>query len=51
MTDARERGQPFALVLLDANMPDMDGFEVARRIRDDEQLGGATIMMLSSSGQ
>jgi len=38
-------------VLLDANMPGMDGFEVARRMRDEEHLGGATIMMLSSSGQ
>jgi CheY-like chemotaxis protein/HPt (histidine-containing phosphotransfer) domain-containing protein len=32
-------------------MPEMDGFEVARRIRDTPNLGGATIMMLSSSGQ
>jgi len=48
---ARARAQPFALVLLDANMPGMDGFEVARRIRSDARLGGATIMMLSSSGQ
>jgi CheY-like chemotaxis protein/HPt (histidine-containing phosphotransfer) domain-containing protein len=32
-------------------MPDMDGFEVARRIRDEGKAGGATIMMLSSSGQ
>ena len=31
-------------------MPEMDGFEVARRIRDEAKLG-ATIMMLSSSGQ
>ncbi len=51
LAEASERRRPFALVLLDANMPGMDGFEVARRIRDEEQLGGATIMMLSSSGQ
>ena len=51
LAEATERQQPFALVLLDANMPGMDGFEVARRVRDTENLGGATIMMLSSSGQ
>jgi CheY-like chemotaxis protein len=32
-------------------MPEMDGFEVARRIRDEAPIAGATIMMLSSSGQ
>src|SRR6185295_904387 len=50
LLEANEHGHPFALVLLDANMPEMDGFEVARRIRDEAKLG-ATIMMLSSSGQ
>jgi signal transduction histidine kinase/DNA-binding response OmpR family regulator len=48
---AFENGQPFPLVLLDANMPEMDGFDVARHIRDDPNVAGSTIMMLSSSGR
>jgi signal transduction histidine kinase/CheY-like chemotaxis protein/HPt (histidine-containing phosphotransfer) domain-containing protein len=51
LLDAAERGHPFSLVLLDANMPEIDGFEVARRIREEPRLAAATIMMLSSSGQ
>ena len=43
--------QPFPLVLLDAHMPDLDGFEVARRIRERPELAGATIMMLTSDTQ
>jgi signal transduction histidine kinase/DNA-binding response OmpR family regulator len=50
LIEANDQGRPFSLVLLDANMPGMDGFEVARRIRDEAKLD-ATIMMLSSSGQ
>jgi two-component system sensor histidine kinase/response regulator len=44
-------GQPFRLVLLDANMPDLDGFGVAEQIAQHPELTGATIMMLTSSGQ
>jgi CheY-like chemotaxis protein/HPt (histidine-containing phosphotransfer) domain-containing protein len=40
---------PFPLVLLDAVMPDLDGFAVAQEIRNDSSLAGATIMMLSSA--
>ena len=42
-------GQPYPLVLLDAQMPLMDGFELAARIKQTPELSGATIMMLSSA--
>ncbi len=51
MREARIAGEPYPLVLLDANMPDMDGFAVAGRIRADPRLAGVTIMMVTSSGQ
>jgi len=41
-------GERFALVLLDAQMPEMDGFTLARRIQEDPSLAGPRIMMLSS---
>jgi signal transduction histidine kinase/DNA-binding response OmpR family regulator/HPt (histidine-containing phosphotransfer) domain-containing protein len=47
---ASRNGNPFVLVLLDANMPDMDGFGVAERIAAQSELAGSTIMMLTSSG-
>ena len=46
---AAELGTPFAFVLLDAMMPEMDGFEVARLCKSNHKLDGTTIMMLSSA--
>ncbi len=40
---------PFPLVLIDAHMPEMDGFTLAKRIRRTPELAGVTIMMLSSA--
>ncbi|HKC98369.1 MAG TPA: response regulator, partial [Methylomirabilota bacterium] len=45
---ARAEGRPFQLVLLDARMPDLDGFAVAERIRRDPALAGVTMMLLTS---
>ncbi len=42
-------GEPFRLVLLDAMMPEMDGFMLAEEISRHPELAGAVIMMLSSS--
>jgi two-component system sensor histidine kinase/response regulator len=50
LTAAAMAHRPFELVLLDQNMPDMDGFEVAAEVAKRPELRGATIMMLSSSG-
>jgi signal transduction histidine kinase/CheY-like chemotaxis protein/HPt (histidine-containing phosphotransfer) domain-containing protein len=41
--------RPYALVLLDAMMPEMDGFQVVERIQAEGLLAGTTIMMLSSA--
>jgi signal transduction histidine kinase/DNA-binding response OmpR family regulator len=51
MREAAAEGRPFPLVLLDAIMPDLDGFAVAGHIQDDPQLTGAAILMLSSVAQ
>jgi CheY-like chemotaxis protein len=51
LVEAANTPNPFVLVLLDANMPDLDGFAVAEEIRHHQELAGATIMMLTSSGQ
>ena len=47
---ANEERRAFPLVLLDAHMPDMDGFTVAELIRQDPELDNTRIMMLTSAG-
>ncbi|OHB73165.1 MAG: hypothetical protein A2V70_18085 [Planctomycetes bacterium RBG_13_63_9] len=48
MREAQRSGEPFRLVLTDANMPEMDGFALAEQIQEDEELDGTVIMMLTS---
>jgi signal transduction histidine kinase/CheY-like chemotaxis protein len=46
---ASARGNPFAVVLTDAHMPGMDGFDLAKQIKDSPFITGATILMLTSA--
>src|ERR1700733_8380038 len=49
---AQQKGDPFRLVLIDGNMPIMDGFELAERIKKGAvQEAEATVLMLTSGGQ
>ncbi|PWQ99401.1 response regulator transcription factor [Leucothrix pacifica] len=42
---------PVSLVILDVMMPDMDGFEVCRTIRRDEQFKDLPVLMLTARGE
>src|SRR5437762_13137136 len=48
---AATAGTPFDLAILDAQMPDRDGFELAAAIRGDAQLGRTRLLILTSAGQ
>ena len=44
-------GDPFAIAILDARMPGMDGQALARAIKADATLSGTRLMLLTSSGR
>ena len=45
---AFQDGNPFPLVLVDARMPQMDGFELCRLIKREPELQGTRLILLSS---
>ena len=47
---ATAAGEAYPLVLLDAQMPEMDGFTLAARIKHEPGLAESTVMMLTSLG-
>ena len=49
IASAVAEGRPYSVILLDAYMPGMDGFAVARQLKADPRLSHIPIMMLSSS--
>ena len=48
LREAAAIADPYALVVLDMQMPDMDGMSVARAIKSDPALKSATIVILTS---
>jgi len=48
---AHRAGAPFALALIDAHMPGMDGFDLARRIKKYRSSARPALIMLTSAGQ
>jgi CheY-like chemotaxis protein len=51
MKRAYERGTPFAVVLIDYMMPDINGFQLAGQIKGDQNLRESTLIMLTSAGE
>jgi two-component system sensor histidine kinase/response regulator len=48
--EAKSAGKPFSLILVDAMMPAMDGFTLVQKIKQQQDLSEAIIMMLTSIG-
>jgi two-component system, sensor histidine kinase and response regulator len=48
---AAQAQQPYPLLLLDAHMPDVDGFTLAWQVRQVPSLAGTVFVMLTSAGQ
>jgi PAS domain S-box-containing protein len=48
---AKEMGKPFPLILIDTQMPGLDGFMVVEKLKQDPALTGSAILMLTPAGQ
>jgi PAS domain S-box-containing protein len=49
MEKAERAGTPYRLLLVDGYMPDMDGFTLVERLRENPRFAGATVLMLTSA--
>lgn len=47
---AASQGVPFMIAILDGRMPDMDGFALAEKIRDNPHLASGAVVLLTSAG-
>ena len=51
LREAAREGDPYAAVLSDMHMPGMDGAELGRQIKADEEIKSARLVMLTSLGK
>jgi CheY-like chemotaxis protein len=49
MEQAAKTGNPFAVVLIDFSMPEMDGFALANKIKQNPNLSSSSLVMLTSA--
>jgi two-component system sensor histidine kinase/response regulator len=50
MRRAKGSGKPFAAIILDAIMPEVDGFTLVREIRQEPEIADTPIIMLTTAG-
>jgi CheY-like chemotaxis protein len=51
LQEAKQAGLPFDLVLIDVQMPEVDGFALVEQLGKRSDLGNFAVMMLTSAGQ
>src|SRR5271163_1629507 len=51
LQEAKQQGSPFHLVIVDAQMPEVDGFDLVEQLRRQPELGDFAVVMLTSASQ
>jgi two-component system chemotaxis response regulator CheY len=51
LIESHEKGDPFHIVLLDWNMPEMDGLDFLRVCRGDKRFTQTAIVMIAAEGE